>query len=110
MTEKSKKYLSDILMAIDLIKTFTVDITDFNTYQNDLKTQSAVERQLAIIGEALTKLNKLDPDLEIENAKQIIGFRNRLIHAYDSIDSSIIWAIINRHLKKLQDEVQGLAE
>lgn len=51
--DKSKKYLSDILMAIDLIEKFTADITDFNIYQDDLKTQSAVERQLAVIGEAL---------------------------------------------------------
>jgi len=38
MTEKSKKYQFDILMAIDLIEKFTVGITDFNLYQNDLKT------------------------------------------------------------------------
>lgn len=105
MTEKSKKYLSDILMAIDLIEKFTVDITNFKIYQNDLKTQSAVERQLGIIGEALNKLKKIEPDLEIENAKQIIGFRNRLIHAYDSIDDSIVWAILNRHLNKLKVEI-----
>jgi uncharacterized protein with HEPN domain len=103
--EKSKKYLSDILMAIDLIEKFTVDTTDFNIYQNDLKTQSAVERQLAIIGEALNQLNKIEPDIVIKNAKQIIGFRNRLIHAYDSIDNSIVWAIVNRHLKKLKKEL-----
>lgn len=108
MTEKSKKYLSDILMAIDLIEKFTVDITDFNHYQNDLKTQSAVERQLVIIGEALNKLKKTGPDLEIENDKQIIGFRNRLVHAYDTIDNSIVWAILNRHLKKLKEEMQAL--
>lgn len=108
MTEKSKKYLFDILMAINLIEKFTVDITDFNLYQNDLKTQSAVERQLAIIGEALNQLKKNEPDLEIENDKQIIGFRNRLVHAYDSIDNSIVWAIINRHLKKLKKEIQAL--
>lgn len=108
--EKSIKYLSDILMAIDLIEKFTVDISDFIMYESDLKTQSAVERQLAIIGEALNKLKKIEPNLEIENAKQIIGFRNRLIHAYDGIDNSIVWAIINRHLKKLKFEIQGLAE
>jgi uncharacterized protein with HEPN domain len=50
MTEKIKKYLFDILMAIDLVEEFTEGIEDFNNYQNDLKTQSAVERQLAIIG------------------------------------------------------------
>ena len=43
--DKSKKYLSDILIAIDLIEKFTVEISDFNVYQEDLKTQSAVERQ-----------------------------------------------------------------
>jgi uncharacterized protein with HEPN domain len=95
-------------MAIDLIEKFTVDITNFKIYQNDLKTQSAVERQLGIIGEALNKLKKIEPDLEIENAKQIIGFRNRLIHAYDSIDNSIVWAILNRHLNKLKVEIQEM--
>jgi uncharacterized protein with HEPN domain len=96
------------LIAIDLIEKFTVDVTNFNIYQDDLKTQSAVERQLAIIGEALNQLKKIETDLEIENAKQIIGFRNRLVHTYDSIDNSIVWAIINRHLKRLKEEIQAL--
>ena len=86
--EKSKKYLSDILMAIDLIEKFTVDITDFNSYQDDLKTQSAVERQLAIIGEALNQIQKIETTFSIENDKQIIGLRNRLVHAYNSVDNS----------------------
>jgi uncharacterized protein with HEPN domain len=110
MTEKSKKYLSDILIAIDLIKSFTKDITDFHDYEVDKKTQSAVERQMAIIGEALNQLNKLEPDLNIKNSKAIIGFRNRLIHAYDSIDNSIIWAIIHRHLDDLRIEIQDISK
>lgn len=110
MTEKSKKYVSDVLMAIDLIRQFTVDVTDFNSYEKDLKTQSAVERQLVIIGEALNKLRQTESNFVIENDKQIIGFRNRLVHAYDSIDNSIVWAIINRHLEKLKLEIEGLEE
>lgn len=106
--EKSKKYLSDILVAITLIEEFTIGINDFNIYNNDRKTQSAVERQLGIIGEALTQLRKSDPNITIQNDKQIIGFRNRIIHAYDSIDNSIIWAIINRHLKELKKEVLSI--
>ena len=108
MMEKSKKYLSDILMAIELIEEFTIDINDFHLYDNDRKTQSAVERQLAIIGEALNQLRKLNPNIQIENDKQIISFRNRLVHAYDSIDNSIIWAIINRHLSSLKIEIENL--
>ena len=95
-------------MAIELIEEFTFDINDFNLYDKDRKTQSAVERQLAIIGEALNQLRKLEPNIVIENDKQIIGFRNRLVHAYDSIDNSIIWAIINRHLKNLKIEIENL--
>lgn len=41
--EKSKKYLSDILMAIELIEEFTIGINDFHLYDNDRKTQSAVK-------------------------------------------------------------------
>ena len=83
MTERGKKYLSDILMAIELIENFISDTPDFNLYQNDPKTQSAVERQLVIIGEALNKLKQTESGLLIQNDKQIIGFRNRLVHAYD---------------------------
>ncbi|WP_269243299.1 HepT-like ribonuclease domain-containing protein [Flavobacterium limnophilum] len=107
MTEKSKKYLSDVLMAIDLINEFTIGISDFNLYDKDRKTQSAVERQLVIIGEALNKLRQIEPQIIIENDHQIIGFRNRLVHAYDSIDNSIVWAIINRHLEKLRLEIEN---
>ncbi len=106
--DKSKKYLSDILRAIQLIEDFTVEITDFNNYENDLKTQSAVERQLVIIGEALNKLKKTEPTIIIENDKQIVGFRNRLVHAYDSIDNSIVWAILHRHLIYLKKEIETL--
>ncbi|WP_281239593.1 HepT-like ribonuclease domain-containing protein [Flavobacterium praedii] len=108
MTEKSKKYLSDVLMAIHLIREFTFDIIDFNIYDNDRKTQSAVERQLVIIGEALNKLRQTEAEIVIENDKQIIGFRNRLVHAYGSIDNSIVWAIINRHLENLKNEIENL--
>ena len=108
MTEKSKKYLSDILMAIELIEEFIVDDKDFNLYDRDRKTQSAVERQLAIIGEALNQFKKLEPQIKIENDKQIISFRNRLVHAYDSLDNSMIWVIISRHLSPLKIEIQKL--
>ncbi len=108
MTEKSTKYLSDILMAIELIEEFIVDNKDFTLYDQDRKTQSAVERQLAIVGEALSQFKKLEPEIKIENDKQIISFRNRLVHAYDSLDNSMIWVIISRNLTPLKIEIQKL--
>jgi len=107
MMEQDKKYLSDILQAIDLIESFTSDIKDFNHYLSDLKTQSAVERQLSIIGEAVNKYEKLIPESPLSNARKIVGFRNRLIHTYNAIDQSIIWAIIKNHLVPLKKEVSS---
>jgi uncharacterized protein with HEPN domain len=106
MTDQGKKLLTDVLTAIELIESFVAGINTFSEYQVDLKTQSAVERQLAIIGEAVNKFDKLFPSFPLEHAGKIIGVRNRLIHAYDNIDSSIIWAIIQIHLKGLKQEVE----
>ena len=105
MTEKGIKYLSDIHSAIILIEEFTKTTTDFNDYCLDLKTQSAVERQLGIIGEAVNRFDQLHPELSLENARKIIGFRNRLIHAYDAVDTSMVWAILVNHLPLLKAEL-----
>ncbi len=110
MTEKSLKYLSDILMAIELIEEFISSVNDFTIYASDRKTQSAVERQLAIIGEALNKFYQSGPTIKIENDIQIIAFRNRLVHAYDSIDNSIVWAIIKKHIPQLKEEVKKIIQ
>ena len=107
MTDQGKKFLSDILQAIELIESFVVDIKDFDNYLTDKKTQSAVERQLGIIGEALNKFEKLFPESQISNARKIVGFRNRLIHTYDSVDPSMVWAIIKNHIGPLKDEVKS---
>ena len=90
MTDQGNKFLSDILQAIGLIESFVSDIKDFDDYVSDLKTQSAVERQLGIIGEAVNKFEKLFPESPLSNARKIVGFRNRLIHTYDSVDPSIV--------------------
>jgi uncharacterized protein with HEPN domain len=105
MTDQGKKYLTDIVHAIDLIESFTSDISGYDEYIADLKTQSAVERQLGIIGEAINKFEKIFPEATLINARKIVGFRNRLIHAYDTIDPSIIWAIIKKHLGPLKKEI-----
>jgi uncharacterized protein with HEPN domain len=106
MTEKEKKFLSDILNSIELIEEFTRSIKSFSEYQHDLKTKGAVERHLGIIGEAANKFVRESVTNELTNAAQMISLRNRLIHSYDSIDDSIIWSIVMRHLGPLKDEVQ----
>jgi len=108
MTDKAIKYLSDIQYAISLIDSFMTDITNFGIYQSDQKTQSAVERQLGIIGEAVNKFRQEENAVVLNNAKQMINFRNRLIHSYDNIDISIVWVMLKKHLPKLKREINDL--
>jgi len=105
MTDQEKKFLSDILAAIQLIEDFTDGLDSYQRYVADYKTQSAVERQLGIIGEAVNRFRKISPNKRIEQADNIVGFRNRIIHAYDAVDSAIIWTIINKHLQPLKTEI-----
>jgi uncharacterized protein with HEPN domain len=106
--ERNQKLLTDIYSAINLITDFVSTTKNFEDYTSDLKTQSAVERQLAIIGEALNQLRKLDENsIEINSAIQIISFRNRLVHSYDSIDNSVVWAIIKKHLPILKEDIKN---
>lgn len=60
MTEKTEKYLVDILIAIELIEDFLSDNVSFFDYKSDFKTKSAVERQLIIIGEVINKIKQVE--------------------------------------------------
>lgn len=108
MKEKANKLLFDILEAIENIENFVIYPRIFAEYQKDIKTKSAVERQLGIIGEAINKILKIESEITIEHAKDIVNLRNRIIHAYDSIDDEIIWAIIINHLPVLRTEINSI--
>jgi len=105
MILQSKKFLDDILYAIGLIEEFIADVDSFDEYLKDAKTRSAIERQIGIVGEAVNKFDKLESSNSLKNSKQIVGLRNRIIHAYDSIDDTVIWAIIKNHIPALKEEV-----
>ena len=108
MTDKAVKYLSDIQYAISLTNDFLKNIENFSDYESDLKTQSAIERQLGIIGEAVNKFRQEESDTILSHTKQIVDFRNRIIHSYDNIDASILWVIIKNHLPILEKEVNEI--
>jgi uncharacterized protein with HEPN domain len=70
----------------------------------------AVERNLEIIGEAMNRILKEDPDFTIKEAFRIVGLRNQIIHGYDSVSDENIWSIIVNHLPKLRSEVETLTK
>src|SRR5690554_4037983 len=106
MTDKERKYLSDILVSVNHILSFTNDVVDFEQYKENFLIKSAVERHLSIIGEAVNKFLKESLENELVHSQQIISFRNRLVHSYDSIDDRIIWTILSLYIIPLKEEVE----
>jgi len=111
MDEKILKWLYDIQAAILEIDTYFIHIEkNFFEYRQNTMLKRAVERDLEIIGEAVNRIIKNDPEFisKISNAKAIIALRNQVIHAYDNISDENIWSILITHLPKLKGEIDGL--
>ena len=62
MQLEERKYLFDIQRAADRITRFCMN-KQFQQYRSDELLRSAVERQFEIIGEALSHLARLNPEV-----------------------------------------------
>lgn len=110
MNRELKKYLFDIQTSIDSINDYLGESKNFFEYQQNKLLRRGIEREIEIIGEAMNRILKLNPDLKIENARQIVDTRNWVIHGYDKVDDVIIWGIVSNHLPKLRTEVVELLQ
>ncbi|MDZ4146071.1 MAG: HepT-like ribonuclease domain-containing protein [Burkholderiales bacterium] len=109
MHPRAPKLLEDIRSAADFVKNATDGLALQEFKQNRLLRQ-AVERNFEIIGEAMRRLEKDDPDTaaRITDYRRIIAFRNVLIHGYDVIDPAIVWSAVEVDLAPLLADVQVL--
>ena len=109
MDDDIKSWLYDILSSINEIESYYIDTPKmFEIYQNDLRTKRAVERNIEIIGEAMSRILKNDNKIEISNSRKIVDVRNRIIHGYDSVSDDVVWGIVVKNLPVLQKEVEKL--
>ncbi len=108
MKREIKKYLFDIKTSIDSIFSYLGEERNFIEYQNSKLLRRAVEREIEIIGEAMNRILKIEPTIQIENARQIVDTRNWVIHGYDKVDDVVIWGIVSKHLPKLKEEIEAL--
>jgi len=97
-----QKYLYDIINCCEFLLDFTKSKT-VEDYKKDRAFRSAVERELQIIGEAITQLDRISPQTaeKISEHRNIIGFRNVLVHGYDSLDPDTVWDVVENKLSEL---------
>ena len=109
MDNNIKTWLYDILISINEIESYFIETPKmFEIYQNELRTKRAVERNIEIIGEAMSRILKENNTIEISNSRKIVDVRNRIIHGYDSVSDDVIWGIVIINLPVLQKEVEVL--
>lgn len=109
METEARTCLNDVLHAAGALHEFTFGKT-FADYMDDLLLRSATERQFGIIGEAISRMARVDEPTaaRITDYQQVISFRNVLIHEYDSVDNNAVWQILQHKLPTLVFEVEAL--
>ena len=102
-------HLHDVLLAARAVKQFVRNKT-YEDYRSDELLRSAVERKFEIVGEALNRISRDEPGMlaDIRDHRNIISFRNILIHGYDAIDDRVVWGIIDDDLEGLIEDVTRL--
>lgn len=109
MDREMRKYLQDILSAIDEIESFVAQYPRrYDIFCNTPMLLRAVQMNIAIIGEATNRILKKDENISITNARKIVNTRNYVIHGYDSLRNEILWAIVIKDLPLLKAEVESI--
>jgi uncharacterized protein with HEPN domain len=111
MEPESRKYLYDMSQAAHLLLQFSEGRT-FEEYTENPMLRSAVERQFEILGEALSQLNRRDPETarRIPEHRRIISFRNVLIHGYAAVDDRIVWGVLQQDAPRLIEYIDELLD
>ncbi len=111
MERAISKTLEDISGAISEIDSFFESRPRrYDVYLSDVCLRRAIERNITIIGEAMNRLLKNAPEINITSARRIVDTRNYVIHGYDSVTDDIMWGIVVRHLPILKSEVDRLLD
>ena len=110
MSDEEEKFLVDVQLAIKRIDVHLQGKREWNLFDKNITVQSAVKYEFSIIGEAIYELLKLKPAFELTDALKIVGFRNKMVHEYDSIDNVQVWNVIVNYLPRLDNEIGALLE
>lgn len=101
MPRSDAAYLLDMLLAARDALSFTTGMS-FDDFVRDRRTQLSVLKSVEIVGEAAAQVGedtkRAHPDIPW---REIVGMRNRLVHAYFAIDLRLVWDTVRDDLPAL---------
>ena len=79
-------------------------------YRENQLVKSAAERNFEIIGEAMSRLARHDPETaaNLGDYPRIISFGNMLIYEYDQVNHGQVWRVIKENLPELKERAEIL--
>jgi uncharacterized protein with HEPN domain len=115
VSERSRQFrvadcLTDILDNIARIEVYVADIDKDGLVRDGLR-RDAVERCLERICEASARLgDQAEALMPGQTWRAIRGMGNRLRHAYDRIDLSVVWTVVRERLPELKADATRVLE
>jgi uncharacterized protein with HEPN domain len=99
--------MRDIQEAIHKIEKYAIQGRE-EFFANEL-IQSWILLQLQIIGEAARSMNSHTHEQHPKISwRDIIDFRNLLVHEYFRVDLKLIWQIVERELPNLKEQINSV--
>jgi uncharacterized protein with HEPN domain len=106
--DRDTTFLWDMARAIQRLQGFAEE-SSLEAYLASIFSQSAVERQFEVLGEAARRISsafqQAHPEIDWSN---IIGLRNVIAHQYEQVDQEKLWTTIKNNLPDLLMKVEAL--
>lgn len=107
-TKSDIVYIRHMLDSIEAIIDFSRGIDREELVSNRMK-QSAIVREIEIIGEAVKNISKSTKNRYDEIGwREIAGTRDKMIHHYFGVDPDIILAIVKKDIPKLKKDISKI--
>ncbi len=101
MLRDDSAFLLDILIAAREIRSFTEGMS-YSDFVRNREKQLVVVKLVEIVGEAAARVGdatrQAHPNVPWKN---MIGMRNRLVHAYFEVDLALVWDVARRRIVDL---------
>lgn len=108
----SKRYLElflfDIFVAIVKIEKSADSFEDADDLKHNYMAWDSVIREFQIIGEATRHL--IANAILDEKRRQIVDFRNLIVHHYFGIDEDAVWATVQNNLSEFKEVIVSKIE